>query len=68
MQSKASKLPFCVLGWRTFVKLSLVRKLTLSEYHLGSCIYCIYQGLPDQSAYMEKIKIYLLCWLLKAGP
>lgn len=67
MQSKASKLPFCELGWRTLVKLSLVRKLTPSKYHLGSCICCFSRTSTSDCLY-ERIKVYLLCWLLKAGP
>lgn len=67
MQSKASKLPFYVFGWRTFLKVSLVRKPTPSKYHLGSCIYCFSRTSTWDCLY-GRIKIYLLCWLLKAGP
>lgn len=67
MQSNASKLPFYVLGWRTFLKLSLVRKQTPSKYHLGSCIYC-FSRTSTSDYFYGRIKIYLLCWLVKAGP
>lgn len=67
MQSKASKLPFYDLGWRTFVKLSLVRKLTV--WIPSGLLYLLYLSRTSRSDCLYgKIKIHLLCWLLKAGP